>query len=361
MWWRSRRGRQQQHQHQQHQRDMGRRRTTKKSELLRRRYFDAKRVGSYGGVRALKRASRTSERFVKKWLSEQDTYTLHKPVRTTFKRRSVVVGGMHQQWQADLVDVSNLKKDNDGITFLLTVIDVFSKWAWCIPLKNKSASSLVAAFTELLSGVKPMTLQTDNGLEFRNLSFQTLLKENGVHHFSTHNEETKASIVERFNRTLKTRMWRYFTKHQTVRYLEKLRDFVWSYNNTYHRSLGMAPSMVNETNQEAVWQRLYGRDGGGKPKFVVGDRVRISKAKRRFKNGYMANWTEELFTVNSSHRSDPPVYRLVDDHGELLDGSFYEPELQKVSVSNDKLYRIETVLRRRKVGKRMEVLVKWFG
>ena len=248
-------------------------------------YFDAKRVGSYGGVETLKRASHTSERFVKKWLTEQDTYTLHKPVRTTFKRRCVVVGGMHQQWQADLVDVSNLKKDNDGITFLLNVIDVFSKWAWCIPLKNKSASSLVAAFTELLSNIKPVTLQTDKGLEFRNRSFQALLKENGVHHFSTHNEETKASIVERFNRTLKTRMWRYFTKHQTVRYLEKLRDFVWSYNNTYHRSLGMAPSMVNDVNQEAVWQRLCGRDGGGKPKFVVGDRVRISKAKRQFKRG----------------------------------------------------------------------------
>ena len=208
---------------------------------------------------------------------------------------------MHQQWQADLVDVSNLKKDNDGITFLLTVIDVFSKWAWCIPLKNKSASSLVAAFTELLSGVKPMTLQTDKGLEFRNRSFQALLKENGVHHFSTHNEETKASIVERFNRTLKTRMWRYFTKHQTVRYLEKLRDFVWSYNNTYHRSLGMAPSMVNETNQEAVWQRLYGRDGGGKPKFVVGDRVRISKAKRQFKKGYMANCSLSTPVIALTH------------------------------------------------------------
>ena len=241
---------------------MGRRRTTEKSELLRRRYFDAKRVGSYGGVTALKRASRTPVRFVKKWLSEQDTYTLHKPVRTAFKRRCVVVGGPHQQWQADLVDVSNLKKDNDGITFLLTVIDVFSKWAWCIPLKNKSASSLVMAFGELLSDIKPMTLQTDKGLEFRNRSFQALLKEHGVHHFSTHNEETKASIVERFKRTLKTRMWRYFTKHQTVRYLDKLHDFMWSYNNAYHRSLGMAPSNVNETNQEIVWQRLYGRDGG---------------------------------------------------------------------------------------------------
>ena len=192
-----------------------------------------------------------------------------------------------------------------------------------------------------------MTLQTDKGLEFRNPSFQNLLREHGVHHFATHNEETKASIVERFNRTLKTRMWKYFTKHQTVRYLDKLPDLLHSYNNTYHRTLGMAPSQVNETNQEIVWQRLYGQDGGGKPKFTVGDRVLISKAKRQFKKGYMANWSEELFTITDAHRSDPPVYRLVDEHGEILEGSFYEPELQKVSVPKDKLYRIETVSRRR--------------
>ena len=123
----------------------------------------------------------------------------------------------------------------------------------------------------------------------------------------------------------------------------------------------MAPSNVKETNQEIMWQRLYGRDGGGEPMFMVGDRVRISKVKRQFKNGYMANWTEELFTVSNAHRSDPPVYSLVDVHGELVAGSFYEPELQKVLVSKDKLYPIETILQRRRVGNRAEVLVKWYG
>ena len=194
------------------------------------------------------------------------------------------------------------------------VIDVFSKRAWCVPLKNKSASSL--------------------------------LKEHGVHHFSNHNEETKASIVETFNRTLKTRMWRYFTKYQTVRYIDALQDFVQSYNETYHRSMGMAPS--------------YGHDGKGVSKFKVDDRVRISKPKRRFEKGYMANWSE-LFTIREVHVSDPPVYRLVDDLGEVLDGTFYEPELQKVLVSKDKLYRVESLLQRRKVGKRTEALVKWYG
>ena len=99
-----------------------------------------------------------------------------------------------------------------------------------------------------------------------------------MHHFAMHNEETKASIVERFNRTLKTRMWRYFTKIQSVRYIDVLHDFVRSYNNTFHRAIGMAPSEVNATNQEEVWQRLYGHESVGIPKYRVGDCMRISKA-----------------------------------------------------------------------------------
>ena len=130
----------------------------------------------------------------------------------------------------------------------------------------------------------------------------------------------------------KTLMWRYFTKKLTLRYVDVLQDFVRSYNNTYHRSIGMAPSAVNGANQEMVWQRMYDHDGGGTPKYRVGDHVRISKVKRHFAKGYMANWTEELFTIADAHRSDPPVYRLVDWHGDRLDGTFYEPELQKVIV-----------------------------
>ena len=179
---------------------------------------------------------------------------------------------------------------------------MFSKLAWCVPLKNKSAASLVAAFTQLLSNGAPNTLQTDKGTEFLNRSLQKLLKEHGVHHFATHNEETKASIVERFNRTLKTRMWRYLTKTQSVRYVDVLQAFMRSYNDTYHRSIGMAPSEVTSTNQETVWQRLYGHESVGTPKFRVGNRVRISKAKRHFEKGYMANCLRLLTRTDPTHQ-----------------------------------------------------------
>ena len=204
---------------------------------LHQRYYDQKRVGSYGGVAALQRVTLVpAERDVERWLSMLDAYTLHKPVKRRFKRGCVVVGGSNQQWQADLVDMSRLKQANNEITFLLNVIDVFSKRAWCVPLKSISAAALVTAFRQLLSNNRARTtLQTDKGSEFLYRPLQRLLKEYGVHHFTSHNEDTKASIVERFNRALKTRMWRYFTKKQTLRYVDVLQDFVRSYNNTYHR------------------------------------------------------------------------------------------------------------------------------
>ena len=131
---------------------------------LQQRYYDIKRVGSYDGVAALRRV--VPEQDVERWLSEQDTYILHKPVRRRFKRRCVVVGGPNQRRQTDLVDMSRLKKVSDGTTFILTVIDVFSKLAWCDPLKKQSAASLVAAFTQLLSNGAPNTLQTDKAPNF---------------------------------------------------------------------------------------------------------------------------------------------------------------------------------------------------
>ena len=228
-------------------------------------------------------------------------------------------------------------------------------------MPSKSAASLVAALRIAFADDPPQTLQTDRGMEFLNKSVQTLLRKRGVHHFSTHNAETKASVVERFNKTLKARMWRYFTKVQTWRYIDVLQDLVRTYNDTRHRSLGMAPSQVTARNQEKVWQRLYGHDGKGVPKLNVSDRVRISKYKGTFDKGYETNWSEEVFTVHEVHPSEPPVYCLRDDLGDVLEGTFYELELQKVVIASDKVFRVEAVLERRKVGSRTNALVKWFG
>ena len=138
-------------------------------------------------------------------------------------------------------------------------------------------------------------------------------------------------------------MWKYFTKYQTLRYLDVVQHLVDSYNASYHRSIGVSPTEVNVVNQEKVWQRLYGNEKNStiEPGLKVDDRVRISKAKRMFKKGYLPNWSDDIFTVKSVHRTDPPVYRLLDDQGSQIEGTFYEPELQKVVVTKDKVYGIE--------------------
>ena len=114
---------------------------------------------------------------VKTWLGSKETYTLQKPVRYNFPRNTIIVTGIDYQWQADLVDISSLVCFNKGYKFLLTCIDVFSKFAWVVPLKNKSGESLVNGFQSILDlGKSPEKIQTDKGIEFLNRNFQSLLK-----------------------------------------------------------------------------------------------------------------------------------------------------------------------------------------
>ena len=109
--------------------------------------------------------------------------------------------------------------------------------------------------------------------------------------FTTYSEETKASIVESFNRTLKTKMWKYFTHRETLTYVDVLSEMVASYNHTVHRTIGIPPAEVTWANQTTVSKTLYGRKGPTKScKCFPGDR--LSKAKRTFKKGYLPNWTE---------------------------------------------------------------------
>ena len=319
-------------------------------------YLNPSQPASFGGLDAVYRAvkekgkNKISRKQVQDWLSQQDVYTLHKPARRHYKRSRVIVPGIDAQFQADLVDVQNLSRYNKGYKYLLTCIDIFSKYAFVLPLKTKQGQELVQAFQKILpTGRKPTKLQTDQGTDFLNRVFQKFLRDNNIDFFTV-NSGLKASVVERFNRTFKNKMYKYFTAKNTLTYINVLPQLVSSYNNTYHRSIKMKPSQVTKTNEAQVWDTLYG-DDVQKPvrfKFQVGDRVRISKVKRMFEKSYLPNFTKV------------PVYKLKDDAGEILDGTFYEPELQKI-IKNDDVYRVEKILRKRKRKGVVEYLVRWKG
>ena len=260
-------------------------------EYLSQVYYNPKRTGGLGGVERLYRDVKKDGKYdisraqLKKWLMKQDTYTLHKPARRHYKRNRVIVGGIDELWQMDLADMQSISTDNDGYRYLLVCIDVFSKFVWVIPLKNKTGPALVTAFKIILeSGRKPQKIQTDQGTEFFNKHFKALMKEEEIQFYNTYNE-TKASIVERVIRTLKTRMWRYFTAKKTMRYIDVLPDLVDSYNRSKHRSIQKKPINVTQNNEREVWHTLYGKRENKEPikyKFEIGDQVRISKMKRTF-------------------------------------------------------------------------------
>ncbi len=326
-------------------------------------YFDPRHPGSFGGIGSLYKHldKKYKLKDVKQWLSKQDTYTLHKPVRWRFRRRKIFSVGIDDLWQADLADVSSLAKYNDNNRYILTCIDVFSKQARAVPIKKKSGDLLTAAFLGFLNDRKPTHLQTDKGTEFLNRTFQKMLKDWNIAFYTTENEDIKASVVERFNRTLKTKMWKYFSYKNTLRYVDVLDDLVRSYNETFHRSIQMAPTEVNAQNESLVRRRLYGpKKIPTEWKYAVGDKVRISRARRVFKKGYLPSWTEEIFYVATRQPTDPQTYELIDSAGEKLKGKFYEEELQKI-IKEDDVYKVEKILKTRSRGGKKEYFVKWKG
>ena len=263
-------------------------------------YANPRNPGGLSGLKRFAQANQKSLKEVREALQKDLAYTLHKPVRSRFPTLKVVVFGIDHQWVADLVDMQRLSRYNQGFKYLLTIVDVLSKYARVEPLKDKTGASLVRAFAAVLKRANsrsPRQLQTNKGKEFYYALFSKWLKHKGIRHFSTQGD-AKAGLVARFNCTLKGRMYRYFTAANTLKYMDVVQDLVEGYNGTPHRSIGMAPRDVTPENEDKVWMKLYGgKHKLKKPAFATGDRVRMAQKTRPFKKGYLPGWTEEVFVV----------------------------------------------------------------
>ena len=359
-------------------------------------YYASGDPGSYGGAERLFRRAReigiaASRKRVDQFLRAQQAYTLHRPVRHRFIRNKTYVAHIDQQWQADLADMQQLSSENNGFRYLVTCIDVLSKFAWVEPVKTKRAVDVCRAFRVILRRAhprKPQRIQTDKGTEFFNSDMRTLFRAERIHHFASESDQ-KAAVCERFNRTLKTRLWVYFTANNTRRYTNILQDIVYAYNHSPHRSIGMHPADCdNPVAERAAWKRLYydtvGRkharcnekptseddnkaeavqqEGGrlsNQHTLKPGALVRISKWKGDFEKGYMPNWSREHFVVTGVQRHPQPVYKLVDADNEALEGTFYQSEVQPITRN---IYEFERIVKERRQYRRpAEILVKWKG
>lgn len=309
---------------------------------------------------------------VQNWLNQQYVYTIHKARKYNFPRNPVLASNIDDNWQADILFLPDIKNYNDNKPCMLACIDVITRYGFAVPMMSKSGADTTKAFAQIIasSGRKPERLQTDKGGEFFNWEFKDLLKTMNITLYSTESDK-KAAIAERFIKELKKMIYLYLDKNQTNRYIDVLPDIVKSYNNTYHSSIKMAPSEVNEENLKIVLKNLYGhlwetdaipinQTKRLKEKFAVGDKVRISLSKKVFSKGYKGFWTTEIFTIETVKYNFPHIqYRLKTENGEVLKGLFYEEELQKVDPLSARFTKIKTIFARKKIKKREWVLVNW--
>lgn len=344
---------------------------------------------------------------VKEWISTQRSYTYHKRVNYKFPTNPIVAGKIDGQWESDLMFLPDLAKRNDGYKIALVCVDVVSRFAWVEPLKTKHGEATTNAMQNIFkrsSPRKPELLHTDAGKEFFNSHFKKLMTSKNIVHFITDTDSRqKAAIAERFNRTLKEKIYKFLDDNpHNSRYIDVLQDLVKSYNNTVHSAHAMKPIDVNHDSEgQALWnqyknywtdekdfERVGVQRKTKKKRYLpalnftykgVTDRqlnekrnsdkllkpgalVRIAGKKHPFFKEYKGNWTEELFKISKVQKRHPNfVYQLTEYDGEAVKGIFYREELQKVQKPPDRTWEIEKVLKTEKQKGRIRHFVKWFG
>ena len=211
-------------------------------------------------------------------------------------------------WGVDLADTQSLSKKNKGIKYLLCAVDLFSKYAFVVPLKDKKGISIVNAFIKIIkqSNRKPDKIWVCQGGKFYNRVFKKWLSDNDIIMYSTFNEG-KSVVTERFIRTLKNNLYEHMTATGKNVYYDVLDDIVNEYNNTKHTTMKMKPKDGKNDNKRVYIDEHNKKDS----RFNVGDRVRISKFKNIFAKGYTPNWSREIFIVNKINDAVPSIHIIL--------------------------------------------------
>lgn len=316
--------------------------------VLHRQYYDIKNPTSFSSPHQLFNASKSSinnlsQEDVNRWLLKQKTYTMHRSTKTVFPRRKVLVPSLNVQYQADLLFLKDLRRSNDGVKYLLTMIDCFSRRATAVPLKAKTAKATLAGLIKAFKnmGGNPVKLQTDQGSEFYNEPTYKYLKKNKIVHFFTFQKDIKAGMVERFNRTLRKLISMYLLANKTDRYVDKLPDIILRYNSHKHRAFKYqyAPLDINEKNRKKVYQLLYGDYLALRQKafhFNIGDVVLKAFPKRSSLGKMTQTFENTKYVIVDRIAREPPVYVIKTQSTDAMQpGTWYANQLLKIVTDDD--------------------------
>ena len=310
-------------------------------------------------------------RVVHNWLTDQLAYTLHKPAKKKYVTRRYKTSGINDLWQMDLMEMIPYSKINKGYKYILTCIDVFSRMARAQPLKNKTGIEVSRAIEKMLSksstSMSPTHIQTDMGKEFYNSHVKMIFKKYSINHYSVYSQ-FKAAYVERFNRTLRERLNRYFTHTGKKVWHNVLSTIIDTYNKTKHKGLynNLSPLQVTKENEHIQWLHQQKQDGEERIRksnhIKLFDYVRVSHAKGPFLKNFDQNWSDEVFQVVAIDTKDKPVmYIIKDTLDQVISGKFYGEELQTLGDKPPQVYRIERVIKSKGKDKDKQYYVKWVG
>lgn len=334
-------------------------------------YYDSKHPGSFGGEDKLYRAVRNDGKYeisrhtIKKFLRKQETFTVHKQYQRHFKRRQVIATYMDYMWDIDLAVFDSFKSANDNYLYFLLAIDIFSRYVWTVPLKSKKATDIVKALQQIFKGSRiPDYVRADKGTEFVNQKVKSFLKTHHVKFFVTHNS-VKASYAERTIKSIKKKLVRIMTHRQSHKWIDNLKQVTESYNSSYHRGIGKIPKTVTGSDRYDFWKKRRNglqRAPPSRFKFKIGDVVRVTYDRNVFSREYDERWSREEFIISSRYMKDNFIFYTIKDYtNEPITGSFYQKELQKITVDNNAQYKIEKEIKTRVRNRVKEVLVKWLG
>lgn len=283
---------------------------------------------------------------------------LHRGARKNFMRRRTIIKGYKDLWQIDLAEMQQYAAENDGFRYIVVCINCYSKFVHTRAIKNKTGIEVTNAMKSIIkeASYTPTNLQSDQGKEFYNGTFQALMRRYNINHYSTYSTK-KAAIVERVIRTLKNHLYKQFSARGSYRWLQILPVVTKQYNSSKHRTIGMRPIDVQPNTQIKTYDYL--KIAPKKIKFRLGDIVRISKYKSLFDKGYTPSWSTELFKIVKVNITNPSTYLLESLEGQPIKGCFYEAELQKTNSPG--IYLVEKILRQRRKNHNDQLFVKWLG
>ena len=350
--------------------------TKEKDNYLKQIYYNPSHPASFNSLGKLWKHIRNEGRVTRSelelWLRKQDVHTSHRGYRLRIKRPKTIASDVDQIWASDVAYMKKFDTFNDGIGFFVVFIDMFSRYAWTYTLKTLTGLEMRAVLVDLFAVEKCENLFTDAGTEYQNRWVKSFLQEQKVRHYTSTNE-TKVAHAERLIKQLKKKLYKYMTWKNTFRWIDVLQDITNSYNNTYHRIIKMTPSQARVTDRYTLWTNQYEpqdkpKRKPAKPKnkspykFKVGDQVNLLAFRKPFSREYDESFTTEFFTVSGRKVNQGiPTYTLKDYSNDEVKGQFYESEIKKIDADENKVYKIEKVLRRRKRNGQQELFVKFQG